>query len=81
MSSELHDNCACSEYNELTSRREFLMKSGGAVGISAFAAAFPEWLPQVSIADAFVSNRDVVVSIFLVIFANLVFTTFFYVIE
>ncbi|HEY5545459.1 MAG TPA: DUF1501 domain-containing protein [Gemmatimonadaceae bacterium] len=65
MSSELHDNCACSEYNELTSRREFLMKSGGAVGISAFAAAFPEWLPQVSIADAFVSNRDVVVSIFL----------------
>jgi uncharacterized protein (DUF1501 family) len=65
MSSESHDNCACREYNELTSRREFLWRSGTAVSATAFAAAFPEWLPQVSIADAFVSNRDVVVSIFL----------------
>lgn len=65
MSDELHDNCACREYNELASRREFILKSGGAVGATAFAVAFPEWLPQVSIADAFVSNRDVVVSIFL----------------
>jgi len=65
MSDDLHDNCACQEYNELASRREFLMKSGGAVGAAAFAAAFPEWLPQVSIADAFIANRDVVVSIFL----------------
>ncbi len=65
MSSEEHDNCACQEYNELASRREFLLKSGGALSATAFAAAFPEWLPQVSIADAFVSNRDVVVSIFL----------------
>ncbi len=65
MSSETHDACACQEYNALTSRREFLLRTGGAVGAGAFAAAFPEWLPQVSIADAFVANRDVVVSIFL----------------
>lgn len=65
MSSEEHDNCACQEYNELASRREFLLKSGGAIGATAFAAAFPDWLPQVSIADAYVANRDVVVSIFL----------------
>ena len=64
MSNE-HDTCACNEYNELASRREFLLKSGGAMGAVAFAAAFPEWLPQVSIADAFIANRDVVVSIFL----------------
>ena len=60
-----HDNCACNEYNELASRREFLTKSGGAVGAAAFALAFPEWLPQVSIAEAYIANRDVVVSIFL----------------
>jgi uncharacterized protein (DUF1501 family) len=65
MSSEQHDACACQEYNELTSRREFLLRSGGAVGATAFAAAFPEWLPQVSVSDAFIANRDVVVSIFL----------------
>lgn len=65
MSSDLHDACACREYNELTSRRDFLLQSGGVVGATAFAAAFPEWLPQVSIADSFVANRDVVVSIFL----------------
>ena len=60
-----HDNCACNEYNELASRREFLTKSGGAVGAAAFALTFPDWLPQVSIADAYIANRDVVVSIFL----------------
>lgn len=65
MSSETHDDCACQEYNELTSRREFLLKSGGAVGATAFALSFPEWLPQVSLSDAFIANRDVVVSIFL----------------
>ncbi|NUQ12962.1 MAG: DUF1501 domain-containing protein [Gemmatimonadaceae bacterium] len=65
MSREPHDACACREYNELTSRREFLARSGSAVGATAFAAAFPEWLPQVSIADSFVANRDVIVSIFL----------------
>lgn len=42
MSENLHDNCACHEYNELATRREFLQKSGGAVGAVAFAAAFPE---------------------------------------
>lgn len=65
MSSEPHDDCACQEYNDLTTRREFLLRSGGAVGATAFAAAFPEWLPQVSVSDAFIANRDVVVSIFL----------------
>lgn len=65
MSENLHDNCACNEYNELASRREFLQKSGGVMGAVAFAAAFPEWLPQVSVSDFFVANRDVVVSIFL----------------
>lgn len=65
MSHDLHDACACQEYNELASRREFLARSGGALGAAAFAAAFPDWLPQVSIADAYVANRDVIVSIFL----------------
>lgn len=65
MSSESHDDCACHEYNELTSRREFLFKSGGIAGLSAMAFYFPEWLPQVSIADSYVANRDVIVSIFL----------------
>jgi uncharacterized protein (DUF1501 family) len=65
MSSETHDACACNEYNELTSRRQFLFRTGGAMGATAFAIAFPEWLPQVSLADAYISDRDVIVSIFL----------------
>lgn len=65
MSSETHDACACNEYNELTTRREFLSRTGGAVGATAFAIAFPEWLPQVSLADSFVGERDVIVSVFL----------------
>ncbi len=65
MSSKTHDACACQEYNELTSRRAFLAKSGGVVGASAMSMYFPEWLPQVSIADSFISDRDVIVSIFL----------------
>ena len=65
MSSETHDDCACSEYNALSSRRQFLATSGGVVGASAMATFFPEWLPQVSLADNFVADRDVIVSIFL----------------
>ena len=65
MHRDSHDDCACQEYNSLASRREFLSRSGAAIGAGAFALSFPEWLPQVSLADAFVADRDVVVSIFL----------------
>lgn len=65
MSRESHDDCACQEYNSLASRRDFLSRSGSAIGAGAFAISFPEWLPQVSFADAFVADRDVVVSIFM----------------
>jgi uncharacterized protein (DUF1501 family) len=65
MSSENHDDCACNEYNELATRRQFLFRAGGAAGLGAFSIAFPEWLPQVSLAPYFISNRDVIVSIFL----------------
>lgn len=65
MSSDNHDSCACNEYNELTSRREFLWRSSGVMGMTAYSIAFPEWLPQVSLADSFVAGRDIIVSIFL----------------
>ena len=65
MSHPEHDACACSEYNELTSRREFLGMTGGLSGAALFAWAYPEWLPKVSFADSFAGERDVVVSIFL----------------
>lgn len=65
MHRDSHDDCACREYNSLASRREFLSRSGAALGAGAFALTFPDWLPQVSLADAFVANRDVIVSIFL----------------
>ena len=60
-----HDACACDEYNELTTRRDFLGTSGGLSGAALFAWAYPDWLPKVSLADSFVASRDVVVSIFL----------------
>jgi uncharacterized protein (DUF1501 family) len=65
MSDHLHDACACNEYNELTSRREFLIKSGAGSGAALAAWAYPEWLPKVSFADSFVADRDIIVSIFL----------------
>ncbi|MFN8574633.1 MAG: DUF1501 domain-containing protein [Gemmatimonadaceae bacterium] len=65
MNDETHDACACQEYNLLTSRREFLFQTGGLVGASAMTMYFPEWLPQVSLADAYVADRDVIVSVFL----------------
>ncbi len=65
MSHDQHDDCACQEYNSLASRREFLSRSGTALGAGAFALAFPDWLPQISLADSFIANRDVIVSIFL----------------
>ncbi len=57
----VHDeiDCGCREYNEL-SRRQFLT---GAAGVSA-AAVFPEWLPKIVLSEAFVSTRDVIVSVF-----------------
>ncbi len=60
-----HDDCACNEYNELTSRRDFLATTGGLSGAAIFAWAYPEWLPKVSMADSYQANRDVIVSVFL----------------
>lgn len=60
-----HDDCACQEYNTLTSRREFLGTSTALSGAALYAWAYPEWLPKVSFADSFVANRDVIVSVFL----------------
>lgn len=57
-------NCGedgCSEYNEL-SRREFLSWSAG---VALLATAVPPWLPKVVLAQSAVSNRDVVISIFM----------------
>jgi uncharacterized protein (DUF1501 family) len=65
MSGLEHDACACNEYNELTTRRDFLATTGGLSGAAIFAWAHPDWLPKVSFADSFVAERDVVVSIFL----------------
>lgn len=65
MSHPEHDACACNEYNELTSRREFLGTAGGLSGAALYAWAYPEWLPKVSFADSYVADRDVIVSIFL----------------
>ena len=36
MSDEMHDACACQEYNDLTSRREFLFRTGGVMGAAAY---------------------------------------------
>lgn len=55
-----HDDCGCRECKEV-SRRNFLKLGSGA----ALALAAPAWLPRVSLASSFASNRDVVVSIFL----------------
>ncbi|MGQ0648782.1 MAG: DUF1501 domain-containing protein [Gemmatimonadaceae bacterium] len=65
MSNPEHDSCACNEYNELTSRRDFLSTTGGLSGAALFAWAYPEWLPKVSFADSYVAERDIVVSVFL----------------
>lgn len=65
MSHDLHDDCACTEYNELVSRRDFLGTAGGMSGAALYAWAYPEWLPKVSFADSFAGERDVIVSIFL----------------
>jgi uncharacterized protein (DUF1501 family) len=61
MSDELHDaDCGCQEYNEL-SRRQFL----GTASAMTAASMFPAWLPKVVLGSTYVSNRDVIVSIFL----------------
>lgn len=65
MSEHEHDACACNEYNELTSRREFMGQAGALSGAAIYAWAHPEWLPKVSFADSFKADRDVIVSIFL----------------
>ena len=60
-----HDeDCGCEEYNEL-SRRQFIADAAGASGLGMFAAVFPSWLPKVVLAESYVADRDVIVSIFL----------------
>ena len=58
------DECGCNEYNEL-SRRQFITDAAGASGLGMFAAVFPSWLPKVVLAESYVADRDVIVSIFL----------------
>jgi uncharacterized protein (DUF1501 family) len=60
MSDEMHEGCGCEEYNAL-SRRRFLQTTAT---ITA-ASMYPAWLPKVSLAASYASNRDVIVSIFL----------------
>jgi uncharacterized protein (DUF1501 family) len=55
------DPHACQEYNRL-SRRQFVAWTSAA---AAAAASAPAWMPRVSFARAFVSGRDVIVSIYL----------------
>lgn len=55
-----HDCHACQEYNEL-SRRGFL-KLGG---LALLATGVPAWLPRIVMAQSHVSNRDVMVYVYL----------------
>ena len=59
-----HEECGCSEYNELT-RRQFLAGAAVAGGAVMFEPIFPAWLPKVVLAESANSDRDIVVSIFL----------------
>ncbi|MEP6506900.1 MAG: DUF1501 domain-containing protein [Gemmatimonadales bacterium] len=57
-------NCndeGCTEYNEM-SRRKFVTWSAGAAFL---ATVIPPWLPKIVLAESFVSNRDVIISIFM----------------
>ena len=63
MSIQEEDCEGCREYNEL-SRRQFLTDSAGMAGLGAFAV-FPSWLPKVVLAESYVADRDVIISIFL----------------
>lgn len=60
MTDREHQDCGCAEYNTL-SRRDFIVSSAGI----SLSALFPAWLPRVTLAGAYASNRDVIVSIFL----------------
>ncbi len=55
------DSKGCREYESL-SRRQFLTDTGK---VAFLAATAPAWLPKVSYAQDYVSNRDVIVSIYL----------------
>ena len=60
-----HDeDCGCQEYNEL-SRRQFVADAAGMSGLAMFSAVFPSWLPKVVLAESYVADRDVIISIFL----------------
>ncbi|MEO7366564.1 MAG: DUF1501 domain-containing protein [Gemmatimonadaceae bacterium] len=51
----------CTEYNEM-SRRQFVTWSAGAAFL---ATVVPPWLPKIVLAESFVANRDVIISIFM----------------
>lgn len=58
---ELHEaDCGCEEYNEL-SRRQFIVAGAGMSAV----ALFPDWLPRISLAKNYASDRDVIVSVFM----------------
>lgn len=60
MSDIEHESCGCDEY-EAMSRRRFVLNAAGA---SVFAAAIPDWLPQVVLAPT-ASSRDIIVYVFM----------------
>lgn len=65
MSEYEHENCGCTEYNEL-SRREFIGgAAAAAAGATLFQPIFPAWLPKVVLAESYQSQRDVILSVFL----------------
>lgn len=66
MSSQQHDDdcVACTEYNEL-SRRGFIGGTTMGAGAAWLASFVPEWLPRVVLADSYVGERDVIVSVFM----------------
>jgi uncharacterized protein (DUF1501 family) len=55
------DAFGCKEYRDL-SRRQFLSNTAK---VSAIAALGPAWLPKVAFAKDYVSNRDIIVSVYL----------------
>jgi uncharacterized protein (DUF1501 family) len=55
----------CHEYQQLATRREFLARGTGLLGLGAAGLTMPAWLPQVALADSYAADRDVIVSIFL----------------
>jgi uncharacterized protein (DUF1501 family) len=64
MSTSEHEDCGCTEYNELT-RRQFMAGAAAIGGGILLEPLFPAWLPKVVLAQSADTERDVIVSIFL----------------